>query len=196
MLPNERGTGLLFLNNIGMIIMLWTLGVFVLRGERFSFSQAIKQMLSVGLIAIILALITVFTGLNAHIPALAFEVLAILGRPTLAIAMIIAGMNIYKLGMHALRFDRWNIALAAVRLVLVPGVLLIAALVLKNIFGIASDILMIFMIVGVMPVSINSISLAGRFDTNTKRAAEAVVFTHIFGIPTILLFLYLAKELL
>lgn len=192
-----KGIGLLFIHNLGYIIILWTLGVAIFQGKRGGF---FKNLLNPGLGATFLAIFLVLTGWRAFIPAPLMAVISSLGSPTVVVALLVIGSLIYELGFKSLKFDLWNILLGIVRLMGVPALLLGLALLAKNflIFEgvplISNEALMIFMVVNLMPVSINSVSMAIRYGSSPELAAEGVVFTHLFSIITIALFLPVLKS--
>ncbi|MBN2440507.1 MAG: AEC family transporter [Spirochaetales bacterium] len=194
MIPG-KGAGLLFIHNLGITILLWTLGISVLNPGT-SFSEMRRNLLSPGLIATTGGIFLVMTGLNLHIPALISEAAGVLGSPALPVAMIIAGAQIYDMGKKALRFNMWNILTAIIRLVAVPGILLLVTFLLKTYTSISRDALVIFMLVNLMPVSLNSVSLAIRYKSDPGLATQGVVFTHLFSIITIAAFLPLIELIL
>lgn len=197
MIPG-KGAGFLFIHNLGMILMVWTLGVYILKGgstvSSGGRSTALKNLLSMGLISTVLAILVVLAGANKYIPSLAFSILNTIGGATLPVAMIIAGVNIYRLGRNALKFDVWNVSLGIVRLVVIPVVLLVFSLFLKNYCNFSRDFLLIFNLVNIMPVSINSVVLSIRFKSSPQLAAEGVVFTHLFCLLTLPVYLVLIQR--
>ena len=73
------------------------------------------------------------------------------GASTIAVAMIVAGSRIAGEGLKALRLDMWNLLIALIRLILVPGVLLGLSLLLWKTGLFAPETLMIFMLVNIVP---------------------------------------------
>lgn len=194
MIPG-KGVGLLFIHNLGYLLVLWTLGISILKGS-IGLKGCLKNLLSPGLISTMIAIIVVISGMNKYIPKMLHTTLSTIGKPTLAVAMIITGARIYKLGRHALKFDKWNILLGFLRLVLIPLILFIFALILKVYFNVSREVLIIFSLVNIMPVSVNSVSLAMRFKSSPELAAQGVVFTHLFSVVTIVLNLLLIEKFL
>lgn len=186
----ERGTGLLYLHNLGYIVFLWTVGVSIMKDKNDK-TPIFKRLLTPGLIATVLGVITVFTGLNNQIPEFAISIIDVLSKPLLAVAMLITGSRIYVLGLKSLKFNLWNFNLGIIRLVIVPGLLFLLAIVLRPYIN--DEILIIFMLVNVMPVSLNSISMAHRYNTSTELAAQGIVFTHLFGIISMAVYITLIQ---
>ncbi|MBN2509204.1 MAG: AEC family transporter [Spirochaetales bacterium] len=188
----ERGKGLLFLHNLGYILFMWTIGVSLLKDGGDSIPLS-KRLLTPGLIATVAGITAVLTGISTRIPAFAMTMIGTIEKPILVVAMLIAGSRIYILGLKALKFDWWNIQIGLVRLVLVPAVLLAVTVLLKP--YVKPDILIIFMLVNTMPASLFSISLAHKYHSSPELAAEGVVFTHVFGLITMPVFIFLIQKL-
>ena len=191
----KNGLGLLFIHNIGFILIVWTVGVFLFQG-RLSLLQSIKGLINPGLISTFSAILITITGLNGFIPSAVSDIFKTMGTPTVAISMIVAGAQIYKLGRNAFKFNLWNILLGLNRLILIPGILFVLSIFLKNIFDLPREVLGIFMIVNAMPVSIISVSMAMRYNSDSNLAAQGVVSNHLFSILTIPFFILLIEKFL
>ena len=114
-----------------------------------------------------------------------------MGNPTLPTAMIVAGAQIYKLGRNVLKFDLFNFLIGFNRLILIPGLLFLLSLGLKNYFS--KEVIGIFMIVNIMPVSVISVSMALRFGSDPELASQNIVTNHILLVFTIPVFIFLIK---
>lgn len=188
-----KGAGLLFIHNLGYIVILWTVGVALLTKTE-SFKDHAKSLLSPGLIATFAGILFVITGLADIVPKGAVDIFQILGNCTIPVAMIIAGGQIASLGREALKFDKWNMQLGFVRLIAVPVLLMVPSYFLMKYTSISREMLIIFMLVNLAPVSVNSVSMAIRFKADADLTAEGVVFTHIFSIFTMMFFLWVWKD--
>lgn len=189
----ENGLGLLFIHNIGFIFILWTIGVSIFQKE-VNFINSLKGLLNPGFITTLIATIITLLGINKFIPKLLFDAVKTIGDPTLVIAMIIAGAQVYKLGRDAIKFNLYNILMAFNRLILIPFVLFILSYLLKDYFS--KEIIVIFMIVNVMPVSVISVSMAIRYNSDPDLAAQHVVSNHLISIITIPVYIMLIKYFL
>ena len=189
----KRGTALLAVANLGSIITLWTLGVFIIIGNP-GYKKTIRNVCSPGLLATVGGVLFVFTGANNFVPDPVIEILRTLGQPTLIIGMIVAGTQIYKLGMKALKFDAWNLQVGLIRNILMPGLMLIAALLLRD--HMTPEALVIFVLVAATPGSVNSVTLAMKYNSSASLAAEGVVFTHLLAVFTVPGYIALADTLL
>jgi len=198
MIPG-RGAGLLFIHNLGYTVMIWIAGVPVLQGSTaVSWPKRLKKIFSAGMCATLAGIVIVFlkphVKISGEVTGLFFQVADTFGKATLPIAMIIAGVEIYKLGVKSLRFDRWNIALGAVKVIAAPALLFIIGLFLYRIAALPRTVIIIFMLVNIMPVSINSVSLCLRYTKSPNLAAQSVVFTHLFGILCMPLYIFLIEK--
>jgi predicted permease len=98
------------------------------------------------------------------------------------------------LGFRALKLDRWNLLCGSIRILVVPLVVFLLSLALRGILP--SETLVIFTLVGMTPASVNSVTMAFKYDVDPKHAAEGVVFTHVFGLATMTVFVLLTVHYL
>ena len=189
----ENGLGLLFIHNIGYIFIIWTLGVFIFQGE-FNIKKSLIGLLNPGFIITVVATIITLLGINKYIPKLLLDGINTMGSPTLAIAMIVVGARIYNLGKEAIKFNLNNILIAFNRLILIPFVLFLLSYLLKDFFP--KEVIGIFMIVNIMPVSVISVSMAIRYNSDPDLAAQHVVSNHLISILTIPVYIMLIKHFL
>ena len=192
MLP-KKGLALLTVSNLGSTLVLWVVGVVLLSGK-VDARTTLRNILSPAMIATVAATACVLSGVNVLIPRLVFDVFAAVGQPTLLLGFLVAGAQIGKLGLKALKFDRWNILVGLVRNILVPAVVLAACLPLVGL--IPREAIVITMLVAISPASVNSITLALRFGSSPTLAAEGVLFTHLLAAPTMIGFIYLINRIL
>jgi predicted permease len=186
-----KGAALLAVANLGSIILLWTLGVTIVAGN-LGLRRTVRNVFSPGMIATVAAVFFVLTGLGRFVPAMLLDALHVVGQPTLLFGLMIAGTQIYKLGRSALKFDGWNILVGLVRNIVVPGVLFGLALLLRGVVG--REALIIFMLVNITPASVNSVTLAMKYDTAPHLAAEGVIFTHLLAVGTMLGYVMLIER--
>ena len=187
----QKGTALLAVANLGSILCLWTVGVYVMAGAQ-DFRTTMKNIFSPGMIAIIASIFCVLTGINRHIPVLVTDVMHIVGQPTMLIGLMVAGCRIYDLGFRALKFDGWNLLVGLTRNIVMPGFTLLLALSLKGVLS--PESLGVFCIVGITPASVNSVTLGMKYGTDPGLGAEGVIFTHILAIASMPAFVILVER--
>jgi len=78
----------------------------------------------------------------------------------------------------------------------VPGMLFVVSYYLPLYLNATRDAIVIFMLVNIMPVSVNSISLAVKCGSSAEYAAQGVVFTHVFAIATMTVFIVFIEQML
>ena len=181
----EKGAALLAVANLGSIIILWTLGVAVLAGNR-GLRATLRSIFSPAMMAIIAGVACVFTGAGRLIPGFIMDCITTLGGPTLFIGLFVAGTQIYKLGRKALRFNGWSLLVGFSRTILIPGILFACAFLLRA--NVSRETLTIFLILSITPANVNSVTLAMKFNASAGLAAEGVVVTHVFGLVTMTVF--------
>lgn len=193
----ERGAGLLFVHNLGIILLLWILCVPVLQGETRDKEKdlLIGLLKNPGIIATISAIILVLTGINTRLPAAITITMDYLGAPTMAIAMLVAGSRIAGTGLKAVRVDPWNLLIALIRLVLVPLILLGLSLLVWEAGWAGPETLMIFMLVNIVPVGVFSVSLANKYKASPELMAQSVALTHVIGAGTMLAWLLILQKM-
>ncbi|GAB4375261.1 MAG: AEC family transporter [Spirochaetales bacterium] len=184
----EKGTALLAVANLGSILMLWTIGASTIAGP-LTRKELLANVFSPGMIATVLAILFVLTGWNRSIPPLIAESTAVLGQPTLFMGLFVAGARIYELGFRALKLDGWNLLCGSIRILVVPALAFLFSLGMRDVLP--TETLVIFMLVSMTPASVNSVTMAFKYDVDPRHAAEGVVFTHVFGLATMTLFVLL-----
>jgi predicted permease len=187
----QRGAALLAVANLGSIVLLWTLGVFTLAGNP-GLKATVRNIFSPGMVATIAAVFCVLTGVNRYIPRFVSDALVTAGQPTMFLGLVIAGTQIYRLGRNALKFNSWNILVGLIRNILTPGILFLLALLFKG--YVDKEALVIFLVVSITPASVNSVTLALKYNSLPDLAAEGVIFTHIFAVATMPVFVILIEK--
>jgi predicted permease len=189
----KTGLALLTVANLGSTITLWVLGVALLAG-RVDSRTTLRNIFSPAMVSTLAAVVFVLTGVNRLIPRLVLDVFSAVGQPTLLLGFLVAGAQISKLGLKAVKFDRWNLLVGLVRNILVPAAVFALCLPLKGILP--REAVVITMLVAMAPASVNSIPLALRYGSSPTLAAEGVLFTHLLAAPTMVLFIYLIDRFL
>ncbi len=189
----EKGVALLTVCNLGSTIMLWSLGVVLMSG-RGDIRSSIRNAFSPAMVATLAGVAIVLTGLNRFVPPFALDVGNTIGNPTLPLGLLIAGTQISRLGAKALKFDLWNILVGATRNLLLPAIAFGASLILRG--YLTKEALIVFMLVAIAPASVNSITLALRYESSPELASEGVLFTHLLAGPSMVLFMYLVDRYL
>lgn len=179
----DKGAALLAVANLGSMISLWVLGPLIMTGN-LGVRQTLANIFSPGLIATLAGIVFALAGWGRFIPDLIMRSIQLAGQPTLFLGLMVAGFQIYKLGRQALKFDTWNILVGLLRNIALPALMLLLALALRGHIG--RDSLTVFMLISVTPASVNSVTMALKFNSSPRLAAEGVLFTHVLAIGTML----------
>lgn len=176
----EKYLPILFIMNIGSTIGFWTIGVALLGGD---FKSAIKNIFSINLITIILAIAIVLLGIP--VPELVSNICMKLGSVSVPLMLLLIGAAIY--GAPHLFKNRWDVTyLTIVRLILIP---LILVAILK-IFNLPQENFRVIFIVALMPVSASSAVMTRRFGGDPNFAGQAIIVTTMASIVTIPVMIY------
>ncbi len=199
MLWGDAGVARLLFSTLGSEIVLWTLGVFVLTGNRFSRSS-LKQLLSVPIMAIVAAVaVIVLRAVFGNPGAVIFSetlfseifrsflaMLGIFGGAAIPLAMFLAGSRVADLKPEHF-FTLRQTALVMLRLLVIPAV---AAGILYAL-PFPWELRRILLVVAVMPSAITSVMLSEVYGSDTDFAASSVLTTQLCSIITIPIWLTL-----
>jgi predicted permease len=180
-----------FLYILGFDIIFWSVGSFFIfrqKGESFSF----KSLFTPPIIGIILALLLVYARLSHFMPQVIIGPLKMIGDTSFVLSMLILGCLLAKADIKG--FYR-NIAIifqaSMLRLVLLPLIFLIVVLKMD-----ISSLLGFFIIVqAAMPSAVSLPLLANLRKADSEFISQSVLFTHIFSIVTVPLWLGLYIKL-
>lgn len=197
----DRGVAALIFSSLGAEFALWTLGVFILTGHRFSWNN-VKHLLSPPLVALYAAVLlrvfldksgaaeAVVTGKNSPAVFCLLNTIRAVGSATIPLAMIIAGARIAALKITGFNNARLWI-LTSLRLVFIP----LAAILLLQILPLPQDVKQIMTIVAVMPVAIASFIFSEIYGGDKDFINSSVLLTHMFSLITIPVLLALFLKL-
>ena len=190
----ERAMALVALSSLGSEIAVWTLGVFALT-ERRPPTEALKHLLSPPMCAIAAGLATlalrdltglsqvfrgVFGGGLADMYMAFVDSLRLFGGATIPVAMMMVGSRMAEIEpRYCLGRDLyWT---AAVRLVLVPGIVV----GLLRLLPMDEEVYRTLVLVGIMPSAIASVVLGELYGGDVRYASATVFITHVLGLVTI-----------
>ncbi len=197
-LYGDKGGAALIFSSFGAELSVWTIGVFILHGERFSMRN-LKHLLTPPMISLYCAILCswilsvlksngCFSGHENLLPFANYTLntLKMIGAATIPLAMIIAGSRIAMMNFSGFNNIRvW--VLTFLRLIVIP----LAALSILKLIGLSDDTEKILMVVAVMPTSIASIMMSEIYGGDKEFMTVTVVASHLFSIITIPLLLSL-----
>ena len=173
----------LFLLNAGSNLAYWTIGVGLL-GES-NLKSKLKKLITPSFIAVIIAIIFAFTGLQPKIPHFAWSAFTTVGNASVPCMLIIVGASLYPLPKISKKFELSY--LLACRLVFIPLIYIVL------IYFIPFDIetRKLSLILSLMPAALTSAVLTRIYGGDTEFAVQAVIFSTILSIITIPAWIYL-----
>ena len=210
-LYGKGGLQTLFLCNLGLQTLFWTLGVAILHGGRLD-TRAMKNLFSnPGLIAtlagICFALFRGITGdsltsIALHEPVhsaveIILDSLRLLGQATIPVSLIVTGAQIATATMIEKRPTSAIAGIALNRLIIAP-ILGVAMLWLFNCFFPVLTVAQLYVlaIVLLMPVSVTSTVITDKMNQDTALAAQAVLYTTLASIMAVPPMFMLARAIL
>ena len=173
----------LFFLNLGSSIGFWTVGVGLLGGSNLR--QALRSVLTVNLLAVLLALGITIAGVGDAVPTLVMKITGTVGAAAVPCMLLLVGAAMHPLPAMTNRRDLTY--LAFVRLIVLPVLIVLAIRMIPNI---PEDVRNIVIIVSLMPAAISSTVLTRRFGGSPTFAVQAAAFTMALSIITVPLLLH------
>lgn len=210
-LYGSEGMQTLFLCNLGIQVLFWTLGVAILHGGRLEWSSMKNLATNPGLIATFLgiafALVWGAVGADVenwpgHGPMHAGgEVLAdamrLLGQATIPVSLVVTGAQIAASAMVQSRPVKALAGMVLNRMLIAPALALLMLCAFAGLFPVlSSQRLLVIAIVLLMPTSVTSTVLTERMNQDTALAAQAVLYTTLASIVSVPLMVLLARAVL
>ncbi len=207
----DAGVRDVLLCNVGAQLMLWTIGVWTLRGM-ISHKTALKELaVNHGLLATVagvgLALVLPFmrtlenvsvVGVSAGVLAAAsvVQALAMLGSLTIPLSLVITGAQLGSLNMADHYPTRDFVGVIFLRLLVAP-VITILILTVAILLGlrIPEVTRMVTFLIAAMPVAISCSVVTERFGGNTPLAARAIFYSTLGSILTVPTLYYIVRLL-
>lgn len=186
----SAGVSILMFSSLGAELLLWTLGIFILKGEGFN-RHNLKHLLSPPLCALYAAALCLVLhhvkGMESSIfsiPGSPFAIihstLSVMGKCTIPLAMIISGARLAEMSFDVLR-DGMVWLTSFFRSIGVPlvawGMLLLMPL--------SSEHRSIMIIVAVMPAAAASLFLSQLYGSDRNLINGSFLLTHLMSLITV-----------
>ncbi len=174
---DDAALAVLFTHNLGVELALWTVGIMLISGNR---NASWRSFIKGPIIAVLLGLLLVQTGLDHFIPEVARRVFAMLGVCAVPVSLLLVGTTMYDLARDV-RFD-WKVSTGGVlvRLVMVPVVILCLAKFLP----LAQELRQVLVIQAAMPAGVFPIVLSRHYGGRADVAMQVVVATSLVSLLT------------
>ena len=207
----DAGVRDVLLCNVGAQLMLWTIGVWTLRGtmpRKVAFKElAMNHGLVATVAGIVIALVLPFTrtletvsvaGASAGVLSAAsvVQALAMLGSLTIPLSLVITGSQLGSLNLADHYPTRDFVGVIVLRLLVAPAItiaILTAAILLG--LRIPEVTRMTTYLIAAMPVAISCSIVTERFGGDTPLASRAIFYSTLGGILTVPALYYLVRLL-
>jgi predicted permease len=168
--------------NLAFTIMIWTYGVYIIKGkssEKMSIKNRIKSIFNPALFAVIIGFILfVF---QIELPNFIKSTLSLVGGVTTPLSMMLIGFILSEIHLKDI-VSGWKIySLALVRLLIMPGIMF---LILTGL-GVEGYLLQIPVLIAAMPAAANTAIVSSRYGGNYKLASKGIFITTLLSIITI-----------
>ncbi len=209
-LYGDSGVRELLIANVGSQLVLWTLGVWTLRGGKPDLSSLRNVATNPGLLAtaagIILAILAPGTrtletlDVTTASPLLqsasaVIQALVMVGSLTIPLSLVVTGAQLGGLDLSEHGPSRTLSGVLIARLAIVP-VITIALTVIVARFGIMLPEVsrMVAYIIACMPTAVSCSIFTERFGGDTPLAARAIFYSTLFSIATVPVCYYLIRR--
>ncbi|MFK7910505.1 MAG: AEC family transporter [Akkermansiaceae bacterium] len=176
--PDDNNVlAVLFTHNLGVEIAVWTVGLMLISGNM---KPSWRAFLKGPIIAVVLGVLLVQTGLDQSVSPVLRRVVSMLGECAIPIALILIGATLHDLARQ-MRFD-WKISTGAVlvRLALVPLLILCIAKFLP----LATELKQVLVIQAAMPAGMFPILMSRHYGGRADVAIQVVVATTLVSLLT------------
>lgn len=168
----------MFLHNIGVEVAIWTVGLMLVSG---SSGLSWRKLMNGPIIAVVLAIICVYSGVDHFVVGPPREMMSMLGATTIPIAVFITGCTIMDLAFSERPHMALVLGSVAVRLVLVPLCILAAAKTLPM----AVELRQVLVVQAAMPAALTPILMARLYGGRPAVAVQVVIATTLISLLTL-----------
>lgn len=182
----SQGLILTILYDFGMQLVLWTLGIWLLRKEtKADFTNPCKNIFSPPIIGLLLGLLVVFSGFK--LPQVVVNISTNIGNITVPLAMIFIGLQLAKSNLGQV-FSNYKVYyLALLRLLIIPAIVYFGL----DFLAFPELLQGVMTIAAAMPVFASSPVIMQKYGHSSNFASIAIFATICFLIFTLPIFIYL-----
>jgi len=177
----KEALGVLFVHNMGAMVVIWTVGVLILAGT--SSREGLRKLINAPNISIILAISLNAMGVADYIPDFVHSVTIPLGACAVPAALLLVGATLEGyLGKIKEVFD-WKVCTGATLLRL--GLLPLIFLFLTKYLPLSEELKMVMVIESAMPAGIFPLVIARHYGGQPTMAAQVIISTTLMGLVII-----------
>lgn len=181
-----QGLILAILYDFGMQLILWTIGIWLLKDSgQNAESHFLANIFSPPIVGLLLGLLVVFTGIS--MPAAVINITDSIGAITVPLAMIFIGLQLAKSTFAEVLGNKNVYLLSFLRLLLFPALVYFGL----GVFPIQSLLRSVMTILAAMPVFASSSVIMEKYGHKSDFASAAIFATIIFMAFTLPVFIWL-----
>ncbi len=167
---------------LAVLCKSWGMYVLVPKDETDSFATNVKKTLTTPpIMGLIIGMLIGITGLSAYMPEFLTNALNNAGKCQGPVAMLLAGFVIGGYNLKGLVTDKKVYVASALRLVVIPAVIM---LVLKA-FNVSEEIMILALIAFATPLGLNTIVFPAAYGGETETGASMAMISHTLSVITI-----------
>jgi len=207
-LYGDRGVQLLLLSNLGAQLMLWTLGVWSLRGGRPDLSALRELTRNPGLVATaagigialvpgmsLLAQTGAAGGVPLQVGRTLYTAMELVGGLTIPLSLVMTGAQLGELDLADHRPTRTLYGVLLARLALAPLLVVALGVCIAQLGApIPLEPRMVSYLIACMPVAISCSIFTERFGGSTSLAARTIFYSTLISIATVPLVLWVIQR--
>ncbi|MDD5291588.1 MAG: AEC family transporter [Candidatus Omnitrophica bacterium] len=179
----------IFLFLLGFNLIMWSVGVFYLRGKKERFE--LSSLLSPPVIAVLAALFIISLGWANSIPQFLIRPVKMFGECALPLAMLVVGGNLAQIDFKLQESLKQVVYLVVAKLVFLPLLFFGIIFLIKPVYEIAFLILL----QSIMPSATSLGVIMRNYDKKDNIISLGIFWTHVLSLLTIPLFLILFSAL-
>jgi len=179
--PGEETVGVLFLHNVGVELAMWTLGVALFRGA--GVGRDWRKMINAPLIAIVIALLLNFLGLDDRMPKSVLTGMHWLGQCAIPMSLILIGAVVADRLKDFRSTEGWRTIVWAV--VLRQGVMPLLFLLAARHLPASLELKRVMVLEAAMPSAVFPIVMARHYGGDPPTALRVVIGTSVVSLMTI-----------
>ncbi|MEM0897119.1 MAG: AEC family transporter [Verrucomicrobiota bacterium] len=172
-------TGVLFVHSLGVELALWTVGVLLLSGGKWS----PRQLLNGPIIAVVFGLLLNAFGIGGRIPDWIMTFLGMLGASSIPLSLILVGASLRDLTREpGWRINpRVSLLSTLTRLAIIPSLFWLALAVVPF----TPELQKVLIVQAAMPTAMAPIFLSRHYGANPDVAAQSVIASTLLSVLTI-----------
>ena len=180
---DSRVFTLLIVLNIINNLLLYTLGTYLVSGDKKSMSVK-KALLNPVLIGFAVGIVMNILNVKAYIPeAATFS--DHFGNIVTPISMTVLGMKLANVKLSSLVTSKKNYYVSLIKLILVPVVIIGLLLAARLVFDVSNDVILAFFIAFAVPTAGLSSTFADMYNGDTEHAVVFTLGSTLYSIVTI-----------